>query len=178
MDVNDADRSPEPRNEVTTGASSPLKEFLLHRGGVCGVQGQIYLFRIIRMCGMAHKTPSPGDFASGTPKAQVNQPTAAKACVPARTRTRAGARAHPHVTSAGVLPVALGGKTPKQLGLVPRVRSEEPETRQKRAGNALKTSVRARGRDITSTGPHAAELAFYFLGCRTKAGRPAEQPSV
>ena len=50
------------------------------------------------------------------------------------------------------------------------VRSEEPKTRQKHAGCALQMPVRARGRKSPSTGPHAAELAFYLRGCdRTKS---------
>ena len=48
------------------------------------------------------------------------------------------------------LAVALDGKTPKKLGLAPRVRSENPETRRNRAGCALKNAAR-------STGPRCAE---------------------
>ena len=40
---------------------------------------------------MAHKTPGPGKFALYTPKAQLNEPTAAKAAVPGKPRGRQGA---------------------------------------------------------------------------------------
>ena len=46
------------------------------------------------------------------------------------------------------------------------------ETRQKHAGYVLQMPFRARGRDITSTGPHAAELEFPFRGC-TRPGDPS-----
>ena len=64
------------------------------------------------------------------------------------------------------LAVALDGKTPKKLGLAPRVRSENPKARRKRAGCALKMPFGARDRDVRSTSPRAAEFEFYFRGCR------------
>ena len=65
-------------------------------------------------------------------------------------------------TSRGGLAVALDGKTPKKLGLAPRVRSEKTQTRRKRAGCALKNPLGARDRDVRSTSPHAAEFELYF----------------
>ena len=59
----------------------------------------------------------------------------------------------------------LAAKRPQKLDLAPGVRSEEPETRQKRAGYTLQMPVQTRGCKSPSTGPHAAELGFYFRGC-------------
>ena len=44
----------------------------------------------------------------------------------------------------------------------------QTEARRLRAANAGPST----GRDITSTGPHAAELAFDFRGCRTVVAEP------
>ena len=40
------------------------------------------------MANKPNKTPGPGNFALHTPKAQLNEPTAAKAPVPGKTRGR------------------------------------------------------------------------------------------